>query len=258
VLIGWLYQVILGTVIGAILGLSFSYLLRFSYKHGFINRESYVVQYLTLAIFTSGLVSTLGSDDLLAVFAAGCAISWDGVFKDHTEGEVFASVIDSVLNCGCFVYIGAWLPFASFNSPELGITPWRLAVLLIAILIVRRIPAILILYKWVPEIDNWFEALFMGHFGPMGVGAVFVSSLAVHNLTKPESPPQGEEQLLAACLQPIVAYVVLGSIIIHGLSIPFYSLGKSVTIDWKSGGKNSSKDEEANMNDVSIPTLSSQ
>lgn len=80
-------QVILGTIIGAalglylvscwqyrlipILGLMFSHLMKFSHKRGFIDRESYVAQYLALAIFTTGVVRTIGSDDLLAAFAAG-------------------------------------------------------------------------------------------------------------------------------------------------------------------------------------------
>ena len=81
------------------------------------------------------------------------------------ENEVFSSVIDLVLNCGGFIYIGAWLPFTAFNTPELGITPWRLIVLFIAILALRRIPALLLLFPWVPEIDGWREALFSGHFG---------------------------------------------------------------------------------------------
>lgn len=45
--------------------------MKFSHKHGFIDRESYVAQYLALALFTVGVVSTIGSDDLLAAFAAG-------------------------------------------------------------------------------------------------------------------------------------------------------------------------------------------
>jgi sodium/hydrogen antiporter len=101
----------------------------------------------------------------LCLFDLGSAISRDGHFNSHIEDEVFSSVIDLVLNCVCFVYIGAWLPFSAFNSPELGITPWRLIVLSLAILAVRRIPALLLLYKWVPEIDGWREALFSGHFG---------------------------------------------------------------------------------------------
>ncbi|KAJ7479018.1 Sodium/hydrogen exchanger family-domain-containing protein [Mycena latifolia] len=232
-LVGWLYEVILGIVLGALLGLGFSYVMKVSHKRGYIDRESYVAQYLALALFTIGVASTIGSDDLLAAFACGNAISWDEHFNDVTENEVFSSVIDLVLNCGCFVYIGAWMPFDAFASPELGIVPWRLVVLFLGILALRRIPSVLLLYRWVPEIRTWREALFTGHFGPasrsiplpMGVGAVFVSTLALTRLPTPHDPPEGQQELLAATLQPIVAFVVLGSIVIHGLSIPFFSLG---------------------------------
>lgn len=176
-------EVVLGVVLGAILGRTFAWLMRISLRRGFIDRQSYVAQYLAMAFFTIGIASTIGSDDLLAAFAAGRtvfllasklltsllhignAISWDGHFNTQTEDEIFVSVIDLVLNCACFVYIGAWLPFDAFNSPELGITPWRLVVLFIAILALRRIPSILLLYKWIPEIRTWREALFSGHFG---------------------------------------------------------------------------------------------
>jgi len=137
-------------------------------------------------------------------------------------------VIDLVLNCACFVYIGAWLPFEAFNSPELGVTVWRLVILLLCILTVRRIPVLLLLFKWVPEITSWREALFSGHFGPMGVGAVFVSTLALSRLPQPHIPPQNQQELLAATLQTIVSFIVLGSIIIHGLSIPFFSFGRRI------------------------------
>jgi len=74
-------------------------------------------------------------------------------------------VIDLVLNCGCFVYIGAWLPFESFTIQALGVTPSRLVLLTCGVMFLRRIPAILVLYKWIPEITSWREALFSGHFG---------------------------------------------------------------------------------------------
>ncbi|KAJ7628003.1 Sodium/hydrogen exchanger family-domain-containing protein [Mycena polygramma] len=230
-LVGWLYEVILGIVLGALLGMAFSYVMKLSHRSGFIDRESYIAQYLALALFTIGVASTIGSDDLLAAFACGNAISWDQHFNEVTENEVFSSVIDLLLNCACFVYIGAWMPFDAFNTPALGITPWRLVVLVLAILALRRIPSVLLLYRWVPEIRTWKEALFTGHFGPvcMGVGAVFVSTLALSRLPAPHDPPQNQQELLAATLQPIVAFVVLGSIVTHGLSIPFFSLGGNMT-----------------------------
>ncbi|KAG2343555.1 Sodium/hydrogen exchanger [Suillus weaverae] len=234
-LVGWLYQVILGTVFGAVLGHLFSKLMKICHDKGFIDRESYISQYLALSIFTMGVANTIGADDLLAAFAAGCAISWDGYFHAQTENDAFSSVIDYVLNCGCFIYIGAWLPFDDYHSPEYGITPWKLVLLMIAILFLRRIPFLLMVYKFVPEITSWKEALFSGHFGEqlqssksMGVGAVFVSSLALTRLPTPEHPPADQAQYLAATIQPIVSFVVLGSIIVHGLSIPFFSIGRGV------------------------------
>ncbi|KAI9572176.1 Cation/H+ exchanger [Boletus coccyginus] len=183
-LVGWLYEVILGTILGAVLGLLFSKLMKLSHRKGFIDRESFIAQYLALSIFTIGVASSIGVDDLLAAFAAGqrvsvvcehvkshpskgSAISWDGHFNSQTEDDSFSSVIDYIFNCGCFIYIGAWLPFESYNLPELGLTPWRLVVLMLAILVLRRIPPLLLLYTWVPEITSWKEALFAGHFGPV-------------------------------------------------------------------------------------------
>ena len=49
----------------------------------------------------------------------------------------------------------------------------------------------------------------------MGVGAIFISTLAVTELPAPQSPPQGQAETLAATLQTIVSFVVLGSIIIR-------------------------------------------
>jgi len=49
----------------------------------------------------------------------------------------------------------------------------------------------------------------------MGVSAVFVSALALTRLPTPEHPPADQAQYLAAIIQPIVSFVVLGSIIIR-------------------------------------------
>ncbi|KAL5528415.1 hypothetical protein ACEPAF_7551 [Sanghuangporus sanghuang] len=195
-----------------ILRLVFSRLMRYSHCKGLIDRESFVAQYLTLAIFTIGIANTLGPDDLLSAFAAdrcpGSAVSWDGHFNACTEDKVFSSVIDLVLNCACFIYPLAFNPCASLFC--------------FAILALRRIPNILLLYKFVPDIQDWREALFCGHFGPMGVGVIFVSALAVTKLPRPSDPPATQNELLCASLHPIVSFIVLDSITIHGLSIPAF------------------------------------
>jgi sodium/hydrogen antiporter len=61
-------------------------------------------------------------------------------------------------------------------------------------------------------------------------GAVFISTLAADKLPRHDAshPPDNQAELLAATIQPIVAFMVLFSIAIHGLSIPSFSLGKRV------------------------------
>ena len=125
--------------------------------------EATIYSLLSLQVYKRPIFYTRSSDSFQ--LSLGTAVSWDGNFNDHTEDEVFASVIDLLLNCACFVYIGAWLPFNAFSIPNLDIISCRLAVLTFGILFLRRIPAILILYGWIPEITSWREALFFGHFG---------------------------------------------------------------------------------------------
>ena len=99
----------------------------------------------------------------------------------------------------------------------------------------------------------------------MGVGAIFISTLALSELKVPHDPPQNQEEFLAATLQIIVSFIVLCSIIIRksntshlrglqrwsqdlmciatdGLSIPFFSFSRrihsrtvSLTRTWTSG-----------------------
>ncbi|KZO99241.1 hypothetical protein CALVIDRAFT_548788 [Calocera viscosa TUFC12733] len=229
-LITWLYEVCVGIFLGCVFGGLFRFLMKICEKRDFIDRSSSVAQYVALAVMTMGFALLLGVDELLAAFFAGTAFSWDGAFNEATEDTSFSSVIEMLFDSACFIFIGAWMPFASFYDPNLTLSVWRLVVITILLLLVRRIPPILISYKIIPDIKNFKEALFSGHFGPMGVGAVFISSLAVSKLPTASGTISADDQqtFLAASIQPIVAFVVLWSILIHGLSIPFWTLSKRV------------------------------
>jgi NhaP-type Na+/H+ or K+/H+ antiporter len=71
--IAFLYQVVLGVIIGAVFGYVFSKVMKFMESLGYIGSESYVVQYVALALLVEGFVTLFGNDDLLASFAAGRA-----------------------------------------------------------------------------------------------------------------------------------------------------------------------------------------
>ncbi|KAF9519623.1 hypothetical protein BS47DRAFT_1288191 [Hydnum rufescens UP504] len=231
--ITWLYEIILATVLGALLGYGFRHLMKFCERQDLIDRQSYVAQYVSLALLSNGIANILGSDDLLASFACGTAFAYDGWFNKKTEESMFSNVIDLLFNCACFIYIGAWIPFNDFHNPVLGLTPWRLLVISLLIILLRRLPIMLALYRWIPQVKTFREAVFSGHFGPMGIGAIFISTYTLRQIPELEvraaiRPPETQLDLLVATIQPIVSFIVLVSIAIHGLSIPFFSLSRRV------------------------------
>ena len=123
------------------------------------------------------------------------------------------------------MYIGAIMPWSEFDSDVTGITPGRLVVLGLLVLLLRRIPAIMLMYKAMPNtVKTWREALFMGYFGPIGIGAVFYVEHAVHLYPKLDAIETSEEEVLLRAMRPVVYFLVLFSIIVHGLSIPALEL----------------------------------
>jgi sodium/hydrogen antiporter len=67
------------------------------------------------------------------------------------------------------------MDFHSFNNPDTTITVWRLVVIGILVLLLRRLPIMLVLYKWIPDVRTFREAVFSGHFGPsMYLNFIFV------------------------------------------------------------------------------------
>ncbi|GAC98780.1 hypothetical protein PHSY_006375 [Pseudozyma hubeiensis SY62] len=224
----WAYEIILGTILGALIGYLARKFLRFSERNKLIDRESFVAQYISLAIASMGVNVLLGSDDLLAAFACGTAFAWDGWFTKQTEDSNFSNIVDLLFNIATFIYIGALIPWHDFVDAEIGLSLWRLIVLSICVLLTKRIPIILALWKFIPDIKTFREAIFCGHFGPIGVGAIFIATLG--RTLMPEEvaePPQTSNDVLALTIQPIVFFFVLCSIIVHGFTIPFFAFGKN-------------------------------
>jgi len=116
--------------------------MKFCQRHDLIDRQSYVAQYLSLATLAIGLTSLFGTDDLSAAFACGTSFARDGFFNKQTEESVFSSVIGILFNIAAFIFVGAWMPFGKFNpsgSLGMGVEVWRLVVLAVLVLLLRRL-----------------------------------------------------------------------------------------------------------------------
>jgi len=230
-----LYECVFGAVYGFLIGYFARHGIKYAEKHDLIDRESFLVFYFVLALFAAGSGSILGVDDLLVGFAAGVGFSNDGWFTQKTEESHVSNVIDLLINLTYFVYFGTIIPWADFNDHDIGLYAWRLVILAIFVILFRRIPIMMALKPLIPDIKTWREALFAGHFGPIGVGAIFVAMLARAELES-GSPvpltklpdPEAPHYALIRVVWPIVAFLVVASIIVHGSSIAVFTLGRHI------------------------------
>ncbi|PKS13330.1 hypothetical protein jhhlp_000101 [Lomentospora prolificans] len=259
-----LYECLFGGFLGFVIGYVARHAIKFSEERELIDRESFLVFYFVLSLFCAGVGSMLGVDDLLVGFAAGVGFSNDGWFHEKTEESHVSNVIDLLLNLSYFVYLGTIIPWSDFNDSSIGLSAWRLVVIALMVIFFRRLPIMLALKPVIPDIKTWREALFAGHFGPIGVGAIFVALLARgelatgHSIPEPELPPKTHPNYdLIRLIWPIVTFIVIASIIVHGSSIAVFALGKrintlSLTMSYTQGGE----DGPTWMN--RLPRLSSQ
>ncbi|KAJ5690722.1 Na(+)/H(+) antiporter [Penicillium macrosclerotiorum] len=232
-----LYECIFGAIFGFVIGYLARHAIKFAERKGLIDRESFLVFYFVLAVFCAGSGSLLGMDDLLIGFSCGVGFSNDGWFTEKTEESHVSNVIDLLLNLAYFVYFGAIVPWEDFNAPDLGLVPWRLVVIAILVIFFRRIPIMLLLKPIIPDVKTWREALFAGHFGPIGVGAIFAAILARAELETDSTQPLSESELPVAgtsdyyivrLIWPITTFMVISSILVHGSSIAVFTLGKRI------------------------------
>ena len=235
IVISILYECVFGAFYGFMIGYIGRHGIKYAENHDLVDRESFLVFYFVLALFCAGSGSILGVDDLLVGFAAGVGFSNDGWFTQKTEESHVSNVIDLLINLAYFVYLGTIIPWEQYNNPSLGTTAWRLVVIAIFVIFFRRIPIMMALKPVIPDIKTWREALFAGHFGPIGVGAIFVAILARAELeTDTTTPlasypdPNAPNYTVVALIWPITTFLVISSIIVHGSSIAVFTLGKHI------------------------------
>ncbi|KAL9002384.1 MAG: hypothetical protein Q9188_004683 [Gyalolechia gomerana] len=228
-----LWQCILGLLVGLVLGHYANRALRIAERRDWIDPASFLAFYILLALLACGIGSTLGLDDFLVAFGAGTGFAWDGWFARKTREAHLPNILDLLLNSSMFVYFGAIIPWLDFVPRDITplITPGKLVGLLVLILLFRRIPIVLLLKPLIPDIRTYREALFCGHFGPMGIGGLFLAMESRARLETGESiplphPPKHHPFKVAIeTIWPVVCFIILGSTFVHGCSVAAISLG---------------------------------
>ena len=73
----WAYQILLSVVLGGLVGAAARKLVKGAKNRNLIDKESFLVFSIALALAVAGCVSILASDDLLACFIAGNVFAWE-------------------------------------------------------------------------------------------------------------------------------------------------------------------------------------
>ncbi|TVY21091.1 Na(+)/H(+) antiporter 1 [Lachnellula arida] len=222
----WGYTIILSVIYGATVGWIAKELLHWAEEKRFIDRESFLVFAITLALFVVGTCGMIGSDDVLACFIAGNAFTWDDWFRLETEDDALQPTIDMLLNLAIFMWFGAICPWSMFLHNSV-IPIYRLIFLGILILLFRRLPVVFAFHKLIHQIEDTRQAIFVGFFGPIGVSAVFYLYISLEFLETitVDGVQREDAKQLGEIMTVVIWFLAICSIVVHGLSIPLGKLG---------------------------------
>ncbi|KAL8868945.1 MAG: hypothetical protein Q9174_004644 [Haloplaca sp. 1 TL-2023] len=226
----WGYVIIMSVFYGMAVGFLARKALQFAKERKWVDYENTVVLPVVLGLFILGTCGLIGTDDLLACFVAGNVLNWDDEYRTETSSDEFQPALDMLINLAIFMWFGAVCPWYEFMHNHGRIPVWRLAILGVLILLLRRLPAIYLLSPKIRQCHNMTHTLFMGYFGPIGVGAAFYLHVALEflHLVTVDGEVREDAEDLREVLHLVVWFIIMCSIIVHGLSVPVGKLSFKV------------------------------
>lgn len=194
------WEVAGAVVLGGLIGYVAGKLLLWAEAKQFTGKQSFLAYTVALSLAVLGSVKLMGSDGILAVFTAGTAFSMTVGGSERAQEESVQDAVDQFFTMYVFVLLGLALPWQQWL--DLG---WSGLFLVVAILLLRRVPTLLLLKPLLTRLRSTQDAMFLGWFGPIGASAMFYAFLSLRQTGL-------EEPWIVSSL------VVCASILVHGLS----------------------------------------
>lgn len=158
---------VLGAVaIGAAIGYAAGRAVMVSQAREDVDPGSLLIFTVVLGVAALGVARLARTDAILAVFVAGLA--YNAVIGDRSRAseQKLDDALTRYLVLPLFFLLGVEVPWRAWR--ELG---WPLAAFVVAVLVLRRLPVVLLLK---PALGlPWRGVVFLGWFGPVGVSALF-------------------------------------------------------------------------------------
>ena len=202
----WLLHAVLWEIMGAILvgasaGWVTAKIMEWARSRPDAEGASLLTVTIAMAIATAAGVRLLGGDEVLAAFVAGAVLNNSNRrFKVEEHHERFSEAMARFFDLPVMILFGAAIPWTAWTA--LG---WRAVGFAAAVLFLRRIPAWLLLRRWMPWNRDVRSALFAGWFGPIGAAALFYAMLV-------------QDETGSTALWPFITLAIAASVLAHGIS----------------------------------------
>jgi NhaP-type Na+/H+ or K+/H+ antiporter len=201
------YQMVVGGLFGAAVGIAVGWVITWTEKRAIISRDAFVAYPVALAAAVLYFADLMKLSGIFAVFCAGIFLVLTS--KDRSlEVEVRArNTISQFFELPLFFILGLLLPWGAWA--KLG---WRGGAVLVAVLLLRRLPAVLLLGRWISPLRALPERLFAGWFGPVGISSFFYAALALR-------------MTHAQAIWSWATLVIAGSVLVNGLTSTWLTQG---------------------------------
>ncbi|MDI5891800.1 cation:proton antiporter [Halomonas rhizosphaerae] len=164
----WLWEVGMAIVFGVLIGWVSGRALEWAEVNEYLDQPSFLSITVALTILVLGVGKLLGTDSILAVFAAGLAFDQMVGGKERSEEDNVQEAVNLFFTLPVFVLFGVIAPWSEWMA--LG---WSGVLLAMLVMLLRRLPVIWALRPWLPPVREKPIALVMGWFGPIGISALF-------------------------------------------------------------------------------------
>ena len=202
-----LYENVVAVLCGALLGYLAGVIMHYAIKAQMMTKKTLLSFSIGLGFLVLTLLDALKMNGIIGVFFAGLLFNHSIKQEEDLEEEQVQEAIERLFTVPIFFLVGLVLPWKEWLSFGLP-----LAFFVTAVLLFRRIPALILLKPFLSKISRWPRVLLLGWFGPIGVAALFYAILSIKKA--------GYEKAL-----PITMAVITASVLIHGLtSVPFSRL----------------------------------
>ncbi|MFW2513968.1 cation:proton antiporter [Demequina sp. SO4-13] len=175
-----LREVIGGALFGVAVGLAFGYLYRLVRRRQLIEETAYLGFIIALAFFVLGTGEVAGVNALLAVFIAAAVFGQIIPQSDEQKQDRLDDSMNRFFILPVFMLLGLALPFPAWG--ELG---WGAVAAVMLALVLRRVVTVWLLRPALRPEHSRAETAFLSWFAPVGVSALFYSTVAEHETGDP-------------------------------------------------------------------------